>query len=360
VIDIILLKMWSLIWSFKRAIFYRDLADALSRKVSLRDFLQREIENAELLNIASTKFVMQAISHRFASGDGAKLADLFSGIVPSSDQMLLASVDDAQKDRHIALEKVAEAVDFQMRSLKILAQNMFQPAMAIPVVGYLCVLTSDIIASIAKSAPPSIWVGFNGFVRTLADFIQSYWMHLAVGLVVFVVILAWALPNWFGRLRLTLDELPGFGLYRDYNSAIVLSAMSMMISSGKTVTQAVEDMSHHARPWLKWHLRRILLSIEDNPNDYVTAFSYGLMSKKIRARLASLLDSSKSFDQALIALGTKEVARLEQSVKVSAGSLNVAVMAVLISTAVVLSLGQTTISSALSKAVDPSQNQTQR
>ena len=339
------------LWSFGRATFYRDLADAIQRKVGLRDFLEREIKNAAMSNDYTKSSVMRALSSRLASGDGSKLSQLFVGVVPASDLMLLASVDDAIKDRHLALERVADAVDFQLRSLKTLAMNMFQPLVAIPVVGYLCVLTSDIIGAIAKSAPPSIWVGFNAFVRSLAEFIEGFWMQGFVLLFASVVALVLLLPNWRGSLRLKIDDLPGFSLYRDYNAAIVLSAMSMMISSGKTINQAVEDMSGHARPWLRWHLRRILLSIEDNPNDYVAAFSHGLMSKKIRARLSSLLDSAKSFDQALISLGTNEVARLERSVKLSAQSLSVGVMGVLILVAVVLSLGQMTITSAMNKAV---------
>lgn len=352
-INAVVLKFWAKIWSFKRANFYRDLADALSRKVSLRDFLKREIENAKLLGDNSTAAVMSAVDARFASGDGAKLSELFAGIVPSSDLMLLASVDEAKKDRHIALNKMADAVEFQIRSMKTLGANMVQPIVAIPIVGFLCVLTSEIIASIAKSAPPEIWTGFNGTVRTLAEFIQSWWVFTGVGIIASIVIISIALPRWTGRLRLILDDLPGFGLYRDYNSATVLSAMSMMISSGKTVPQAIEDMSNYATPWLKWHLRRILTSIEDNPNDYVAAFGLGLMSKKIRARMATLLDSAKSFDQALITLGTKEVERLEKSVKTSAVSLNVGITSVLVVVAVTLSMGQMTIASDLSKAADP-------
>jgi len=222
-------------------------------------------------------------------------------------------------------------------------------------VGAICLVTANIIASIAQSAPPSVWVGFNGFVKDLASLINSQWAVMLGTLVALTAITVYSLPRWIGKFRLKADKLPGFSLYRDYNAAVVLSAMAMMIGSGKTMMQALVDLRVNANPWLKWHLQRIIRSLEDNPTDYITAFSRGLMPIGVRARLATLLDSSASFDAALVALGTKEVVRLESAVKTSAETVNWTFTGILMTLAVVLSIGQMTIASALSQASEPNQ-----
>ena len=122
---------------------------------------------------------------------------------------------------------------------------------------------------------------------------------------------------------------------------------------GFVVEQALEDLRLNATPWLGWHLQRVINSLDDNPTDYMAAFSRGLMPRSVRARLNSLLDSSKSFDVALVTLGTSEVKRLEGAVKVSAETVNWTLTGALVALAVLLSIGQMTIASALSNESDP-------
>ena len=349
----ILIKLAAFLWMFRRTLFYRDMADAFKRKVSIRDFLQREVDNARLLKDETTLLIMKSLVNRYASGNGASLRELMYGIAPASDMMLLSAVDDATEGKAEALERAAEAVDFQIRSFKTLMISLATPAIALPLVGALCIITSEIIASIARDAPPSVWVGFNGHVRLIAEFINAHWGKVFLGIVAAVVFIIWQLPRWTGPYRVKADNLPGFSLYRDYNAAVVLSAMSMMIGSGKTMKQALEDLRLNATPWLRWHLQRVINSLDDNPTDYMAAFSRGLMPLSVRARLNSLLDSSKSFDVALVALGTSEVKRLEGAVKVSAETVNWTLTGALVALAVVLSIGQMTIASALSNESDP-------
>ena len=349
----ILIKLASFLWMFRRTLFYRDMADAFKRKVSIRDFLQREVDNARLLKDETTLLVMKSLVNRYASGNGSSLRELMYGIAPASDMMLLSAVDDATEGKAEALERAAEAVDFQIRSFKTLMISLATPAIALPLVGALCIITSEIIASIARDAPASVWVGFNGLVRVIAEFINAHWGKVFLCIVAAVVFILWQLPRWTGTYRLKVDNIPGFSVYRDYNAAVVLSAMSMMIGSGKTMKQALEDLRLNATPWLRWHLQRVINSLDDNPTDYMAAFSRGLMPRSVRARLNSLLDSSKSFDVALVTLGTSEVKRLEGAVKVSAETVNWTLTGALVSLAVVLSIGQMTIASALSNESDP-------
>lgn len=342
------------LWQFRRAVFYRDMADAFRRKVSIRDFLERETENCRLLKDSVGLAVLRFLAGRYASGNGGTLRELMASVAPFSDQMLLAAVDDSGDGKPGALERAADAIEFQLRSMKVLAFNLATPVLAVPLVGAISVMNAGIVAGIAQSAPPGVWTGFNAFVRSVSEFLNTYWGAALLGLVGLIAVVVYFLPRWTGPHRLKIDNLPGFALYRDYNAAVVLSAMAMMLGSGKTLRQAIDDMRANASPWLRWHLQRILNSLEDNPTDYVSAFSRGLMPVSVRARLMSLLDSSKSFDAALVVLGTSEVQRLEQNVKVSAAAVNWALTGALVSLAVVLSVGQMTIATALSREAEPS------
>mgnify|MGYP001594203700 CR=1 FL=1 len=341
------------LWSFSRGLFYRDLADALQRKVGIRDHLERATSNARMLNDSTGQRVLRAMSFRLSSGEGTTLSEMVAGISPTSDQLLLRAVD-STSDKVAALEMTASAVEFQQRTLKTMARELAIPAVAVPIVGAICVVTSAIIKGIAQDSPPGIWEGYNGLVRTLAEFINDYALGIMAVTIAAISALIYMLPRWTGPTRLKVESWPVMSLYRDYNAAVVLSALAMMIRSGKTLRESLESLRVTAQPWLRWHISRIITSLEDNPNDYLAAFSRGLMPPSVRARLASLLDSAKSFGDALVELGAKEIHTLEARVKLSASAVNWSLTGFFTAIAVVLSIGQMTIASALSHEAEPS------
>ncbi|MDP9897361.1 hypothetical protein J2W32_006482 [Variovorax boronicumulans] len=351
----LILRLCCMWWSLRtRASFYRDLADAVTRKVGMRDFLERQASNARMLDDTTAVKVYRALSARLSSGFGASYAELLLGIAPRSDQLMLHAVDDAGSSKVQALLITADAVDFQINTITSIAKELIVPILAVPCVGFLCIITADIVTGIAKDSPPEIWTGYNGFVRWLSETINAYAIAIGVGLLAFVVGFILILPRWIGPLRSKAENLPGFGLYRDYNAALVLSSMAMMIRSGKTLRESLEAMRVPSRPWLRWHLSRIISSLEDNPTDYIGAFGKGLMPKTVKARMASLLDSSKNFADALVVLGSSEIKTLGDRVQLSALTTNWAATGALVLVAVLLSLGQMTISTALSRESEPS------
>jgi hypothetical protein len=113
-------------------------------------------------------------------------------------------------------------------------------------------------------------------------------------------------------------------------------------------------MQAKAGPWLRWQIGRLLMALEEHPNDYMFAFSRGLFALKVQARLASLMDSSASFDDALVILGGNEVEKLETNMKVACQSLSWMLIGAITSLAMFLSIGQMTIANELAKMGDPS------
>lgn len=342
-------------WQWDRADFYSNLSDALKRKVALRSFLERELSNATMLKLSSQIYMINKIMNRLSSGNGSNLQDMLKNIAPDSDQLMLSSVDNAPgPDQPTALLRLVEAISFQKRSFITLMQSLATPILAIPIVAAICIITSRIIESIAKDAPSEVWVGFNGYVKTFALFINSNWPYILISFILLAVLIIHQLPRFTGKLRLKIDSWPIFGLYRDYNSAIVLSSMAMLLSSKKGMRESLEQMREKGSPWLKWQINRVINSLENNPSDYMHAFSRGLLSPTILTRIASLLDSANNFEETLVTMGTSEIKRLESNIKVASDGLGWLLIIVIGSAAVFLSIGQMTIATGLANATDPS------
>jgi hypothetical protein len=352
--DRVFLRFCRLLWAWQRPQFYRDLSDSLERKVGVRDFLDRQISNSLMLRNWWSVRVYRAMAVRFAKGEGAAFAALVRDLAPASDQMLMKAVDDAGVNTSKALVFSADAVAFQLRSIRTTLWELAQPLVFLVVVAVISWITADVVASIAESVPEMNWTGFNAFVQWLAVAISSYGLFIAAGLVVLSAVFLWALPRWIGMQRLRFDGWPGFGLYRDYNAAVVLSSLAMLLSSGRSVREGMEALRSTARPWLRWHFSRALASLDANPSDYQRAFGLGLMPKAIRAKLASRLDSKVTFAEAMVDIATTEVELLELRVKASAALTGYSLVILLGAVGVTLGVGVMTMGTSLLEQSDQS------
>lgn len=339
------------LWRLTRETFFRDLSNAITRKVGISTFLDRELKNARMVKDDNHETVIRILSQRLSSGEGNSLLEMCRTVCPTSDYMLLATVDDSS-DKVEALEKMADAIAFKKQAMMVLLKNMLIPVIAVPIVSAICWISADIIKSIEKSAPPSIWTGFNALTRDIATLITANGVTCLAVLAVSVALLIYGLPRWTGSLRSKVENVPAFDLFRKYQAATVLSSLAMMMANKKSLRESLEVLAGSANPWLRWQIRKILFSMENNPSDYAAAFGQGLLPNKIRGRLLSLSDSS-SFQEAMIQLGSTEAKKLSGAVEQAAISLNVFSSGILLALAVVLSIGQMTIAGAVANATGP-------
>jgi hypothetical protein len=351
------LRIAILMWRFNRDHFFRELGDSFERKVPLRDHLDTAIRNATTMGDSQSRSVLKYALKRLGDGHSASLSGLFYGIVPASDQLLLATVDDATAESQgLALKAAADAVAFKQSALTTMLQNMVIPLVALVAVGAISVIIAEPIASIAQNNDnPEIWTGFNGTVRWLANFILENWGVILAAVLGTIALAFWKIPTWTGIARLKFDKLPIVGMYREYQGAIVLSALAMMLGSGKNMLEAVEALRTRGSPWLRWQMGRIKQSLIDQPTEYLAAMSRGLFTPTVQARMASLMDSG-GIDKALVTLGQREVATLEKNLRTTAQWTGQALTFSFVGVVVYLSIGLMTISGSLDKANDPNKS----
>ena len=219
------------------------------------------------------------------------------------------------------------------------------------VVAVLCAstiaVTADTIEKIRDTAPNIKFTGFNGIVVMLASFFTSHWEAILMVVAAAIGITVYYGPRLIGPLREKIDELPILSLYRDVESANAMAMLSMYLSSGLVLKDAVIRLATDGTPWRKWQVSKIASALDNRPSELMYAFSRGLFSPKLRARLAALADSSSAFEDAIITLGRDELERIEKEIQktviVTGGSLVFSIAFI----AVILSLGQQTIISQL-------------
>lgn len=354
------LQLISFHW--QRADFYRDLAEMFRRSEPMLSFLEGEISNARQAGQRSKVLALRRVLSSLQRGDNAgRIGFLLGSVMPRSDAMMLVAVDQAM-DKAAALQALADAVDQQNAMKRLIMHQMAMPLAMLPLCYVLIMELSKVIISIRQSAPDyvqeELWRGFNGMAKVMAEFAAQYG-PLALGVFVAgICALVWSLPRWRGRVRLRVEGWPLFSLYRDFQAGLLFTSLAMLLKTGGTLKGSIEDISQASSWWLRWHLRRILLSLEDNPNAVLQAFSRGLLSRHLLSRAATLKRSASTFSDVLIELGTKEGPRVLARVKAAAVAANMAVVGLIAVVAGLMSMASMTVPGKFSTLMEPTNSMT--
>lgn len=351
---------WVALFDFRatRAEFYRDFAEMFHRNEALVSFLEGEIANATLTRQRSRARALRLVLHRHQDGEHAsRVSHLLEGVVPRTDAMLLAAVDRAV-DKPQALRALAVAIEKQQQMMRLMLGYSVLPAITIPICYVLIALLGKVILVIDDATPvyaqEALWQGMNGWARDIAVYAGSWGPQTVLALAVSLVTVLWSLPRWRGAWRLRVESWPVYGLYRDFQAGMLFSSMAMMLRTGETLKGSIDDLTHRASPWMRWHLGRVVDALDENPTATLDAFRRGLLSPHLLSRASTLNRSSTSFSDVLIQLGTSEGERVLARVKRAAVVANIALVGLFASVATFMGVASMTVPGTFASLMEPS------
>jgi len=352
-----------------REVFYEQIAKSYEVRDAFRDFLDAELRIAldKATADSSRAYALRLIRKRQASGSG-KMSQWLWDVMPAGDRLLLATIDDAA-DVPALLRSIANTLRQQKELKQMMVKKIVPPALVLPGAFAFAFIFAGNLPAIVKVAPPEVWVGFNGVVRWVCEYILAWGLATIAAVVAACVFFMNQLPKWRGPWRGKLESVrpqtatmlfPIFpfllplSLYRDFQAGMMFSALSVMLSAGRTLPDSLKSIERNASPWMRWHVRRILAHLQTYPTEYAKAFSKGLISPPLMARLSSDIRTTPRFDHVLISLGQQGMKELRAVVEKQASSINMIMMAGGASLVVFLMMGQLMIPMALQEELSPS------
>jgi type II secretory pathway component PulF len=350
--------------------FYELMARAIDNKENIRDFLAAELTISKNPRTAdsSRAAALHSMLKRIGEADEYTYAGFMGPVVPMGDRVMLAAVDESS-DRAATLRALAIAVREQRQAKAVIVKALIPPLILVPGLGaFAWVIAAKSIPVISKIAPPEVWTPFNAAVRSFAEFLVGYGVPMIGLLVAAVMVFIYLLPRSTHRLRYRWEKMDAkramllmpvapwilpLGLYRDFQVGLMLSALAVLLDSGATLKDALETIRRAATPWMRVHVRRILSHLEDRPTEYVEAFSKGLVSARLLARLASTIRTTPQFDKVLIEVGTTGSVEIRKEIERSAKAMNAMLLAVAGVVLVFLYMGNASISQSMTEEMDP-------
>lgn len=238
----------------KRALYYRRLAAFIRDGVPLYDALERLRERYAHTGDPRMRILdlwLQELRR------GRPLADALSGWAPPEEVVLIGA---AERGGRLAegLEITAGMADSMGRIVNAITGAVTYPAVIfLALMGLVVFFAASLVPQLAESLPPEQWTGDAATVHLLSQVVTGYWAVLILSVVTPITLIAATLGTWTGTVRGWVDRwLPPWNLYRAYQSAAVLAALSAMTTAGIPVLDAVIAIRDQGSPWVRRHLSR--------------------------------------------------------------------------------------------------------
>lgn len=335
------IRDWFAIRAFctQRAAWYEDLARALGDGIALADYLKKSIQREQTYGSRQVAIVLRMILARLPS---MALNEALSGILPETERMILAAAERAGALK-LNLERLADSTHRVGRMQRTLRTALAGPLLPLAISGYILWYTSTtMIPRIAEILPAEKWTGAAVALRILSDVTVDYGLFIIGAILALAAFGMRQMPRWTGSRRRIADDWL-FGLYRDYQGALFLTAFSALLRAGVGQREALQLMASRATPWLRWHCNTIanrMVRYSDTPG---MAFDSGLLPRSITNRIMDLAERGTALPEVMEKIGGTILEDTEERLSVVAGRLGFVVEALAAALLLLISVGTTGI-----------------
>lgn len=194
--------------------------------------------------------------------------------------------------------------------------------------GLACVLlnmvATKLVPKLARTTNPETWEGAARVLYLMAEFVTNYGKVSLLAIGVLVVGVLASMPYLRGPIRVYLDRLFPWSLYRMLHGSTFLLNIAVMVESGIKMRDALFTLANGASPWLRERIEAALYGtgIGDNLGVSLANAGYDFPDKKA-VRYLMVLANQDGFEQAISRFGERwmdeSVKRVQGIAKVALG-----------------------------------------
>lgn len=168
-------------------------------------------------------------------------------------------------------------------------------------------VSSKMVPQFARMLPPEQWTGAAAVLRVIADFVTNYGFAAAGVATVIGAWITWSMPNMHrSRLRLYLDRIPPWSIYRMLHGSTFLLNIAVMLRAGIRVQEILTMMGKNGSPWLRSRIGAALQGINAGRNLGLALHSAGQNFPDERAvQFLRILAEQEGFDDKLANFGER-------------------------------------------------------
>lgn len=305
-----------------RAQIYTTLAMLLENKVPLVRALDKLYEvhsdGGKDNYAAASIFLAEA---RAIIREGKPLSEAFGNYISTEEASIIQAGERSGRLR----EAFRDAIDNIKRKKQI--RSAIRSGAAYPIVlsillGFmLYIVAKRLMPTLAKAVDLDTLSGATHWLNVISSAFINYGVLAGVVSAVAIGAIAWSLPNLTGRLRVRLDRLPPWSIYRANHGSAFLLNVAVMLQSGIKLLDALQQLYDNAEPYMRERIGAAIQGIQRGRNlGEALADTDMDFPDRAAVRLLRLLAGNSGFEQSLqnfaIQWADDTVARVQATMRI--------------------------------------------
>jgi type II secretory pathway component PulF len=305
-----------------RAQIYTTLALLLENKVQLIKALEKlyEVYSDEGKNRYSAPAIFIADAHAIIR-EGKPLSAAFARYISTEEASIIQAGERSGRLREAFRDAIENIKRKQAIRAAIVGGATYPAILAIMLCVMLYIVSSRLMPTLAKAVDLDALTGSAAILRALSSGFTNYGVAAGVVLAGFVAWVAWSMPRLTGKLRVRLDRLPPWSVYRASNGSAFLLNVAVMVQSGIKLLDALQQLFENANPYMQERIGAAIQGIQRGRNlGEALADSELEFPDRKAVRLVQLLAGNSGFEESLqnfaVQWADESVARVKASMKV--------------------------------------------
>ncbi|MBF22308.1 MAG: secretion system protein F [Pusillimonas sp.] len=183
-------------------------------------------------------------------------------------------------------------------------------------------IATRMVPQFARITPEETWTGASWVLAQIAYFVVNWGLVSLVSLLLFMVWVIWSLPNLYRpRIRIWLDQIPPWSIYRALHGSTFLLNISVMLKAGVRLQDVLILMARTGSPWVRSRIGAALEGINSGENlgEALQRTGYKFPDKRMVQYLRAVGDQD-GFDEHLARFGehwlSKSVAKVKNAFRI--------------------------------------------
>lgn len=264
-INLALARVSFKLFSEQRFKIYRMLARLIEADVDARSALEfiydvQSQDGRKPDNLQAIAVRQWLDAHR----EHGRLSEALQGWAPPSEILLIEAGERSGRFREaldIMIRLNGKMAAIRTSIISKLAYPVIVSIAITAVIYYLAVSFMPQILALNGSDTP--WLGSAASAVSFFDWAANWLIPTAVGIVGAIVTVFATLPIFRGRARVFLDRLPPWSVHRFVTGTGFLSAVLILMASGKSLVDAIALTRHNASPYLQIKIDRIAATMRE-------------------------------------------------------------------------------------------------
>lgn len=239
----------------ERIQFYESLVALLENGVSINEGL------VEVSNVYSDggkrpnhPIALACSAMSLSVSNGKKLAEACQAWMPYQEAAIIAA---GEKSGNLlqAFSDCVRIIEARQKIMSLVLSSSLYPSLLWALMAYLLhVIATRMVPAMARRSDPESWTGIPSLLYSISTFVNNWGLVTLTGFVLFVVTSIVTLPYFCGPIRVHLERVPPWSIYKALHGSTFLLNIAVMLRSNVNQIDALDALKLNAKPWLRERL----------------------------------------------------------------------------------------------------------